>query len=188
MQFKYIPSKLQNIKFRDKEMWNLISDIMNGHRLLILLGLHGVGKSCLARNALHYMSERKFFTGGVALVQLSKLKEVQSCLKKIQVFLFRALALTKEQMSELTKETCSLECLIVFIVNFFNNKLEYKMKKQENIGSQTKKFLLCFDNAEDLITHKLEEFKMLLARLTDDCPNLSIIITSNKGMGQKTFK
>ena len=26
-----------------------------------------------------------------------------------------------------------------------------------------------------------DEFKMLLSRLIDDCPNLSIIITSNKG-------
>ena len=135
VQFKFIPSKLQNIKFRDKEMWNLISDIMNGHRLVILLGLHGVGKSCLARNALHYMSERKFFTGGVVLVQLSNLKEVQSCLKRIQAFLFRALDLTKDQINELTKETCSLETLILFITNFFNNKLEYQMKKQKNISS-----------------------------------------------------
>ena len=103
----------------------MISDVMNGHRLVVLLGLHGVGKSCLARNALHYMSERKFFTGGVVLVQLSNLKEVQSCLKRIQVFLFRALAVTKDQINELTKETCSLESLIMFIINFFNNKLEY---------------------------------------------------------------
>ena len=83
VQFKYFPSKLKNIKYRDKEMWNLISVVMNGNKLVILLGLHGVGKSCITRNALHYMTERKLFTGGVVLVQLSNLKEVQSCLKKI---------------------------------------------------------------------------------------------------------
>ena len=49
-------------------MWELIKLVMSGNRLVILLGLDGVGKSSLARNALHYMSERKFFTGGVVLV------------------------------------------------------------------------------------------------------------------------
>ena len=42
--------------------------------------------------------------------------------------------------------------------------------------------MLCFDNAEELISSKNDEFKLLLGRLTDDCPQLSVIITSNKGI------
>ena len=71
--FKAIPAKLRDFKFRDKEMWDLIKLVMNGNKLVILLGLNGIGKSCLARNSLHYMTERKFCTGGVIHVQLSQL-------------------------------------------------------------------------------------------------------------------
>ena len=74
--FKAIPAKLKEIKFRDKEMWELIKQVMDGNRLIILLGLHGVGKSCLTRNALHYMTERKICTGGVISVQLNNCKQI----------------------------------------------------------------------------------------------------------------
>ena len=34
-------------------------------RLIALLGLAGIGKSTVAKEAVHYMSDRKYFTGGV---------------------------------------------------------------------------------------------------------------------------
>ena len=79
--FKEIPTKLSNILFRDKEISELIENVMNGERLVILLGLHGFGKSSIARNALHYMSERKFFTGGIILVQMKNVEKVFTLLK-----------------------------------------------------------------------------------------------------------
>ena len=54
---------------------------MSGERLIILLGLHGFGKSSIARNALHYVSQRKFFTGGILLIQLKNVEKVFSLLK-----------------------------------------------------------------------------------------------------------
>ena len=73
---KQIPAKMPNLKFRDKEMMELIESIMGGERLLMLLGLHGVGKSSVARNALHYMHERKYMSGGVIWVQLKGVKDI----------------------------------------------------------------------------------------------------------------
>ena len=72
-----------NLKFREKEISELIESVMSGERLVILLGLHGLGKSSIARNALHYMCERKFFTGGVLLVQLKNVRDVFSLMKQI---------------------------------------------------------------------------------------------------------
>lgn len=37
-------------------------------RILPVMGVEGTGKSSLARNAMHYVAERKIFTGGVVLV------------------------------------------------------------------------------------------------------------------------
>ena len=81
--FKEIPTKLNNILYREKEISELIENVMNGERLVILLGLHGFGKSSIARNALHYMTERKFFTGGVLLVQLKNVQNVFTLMKQI---------------------------------------------------------------------------------------------------------
>ena len=44
---------------------------------------------------------------------------------------------------------------------------------------------MCLDNAEDLIQHELEQFDRLLSNLYDQCENLSIIITSRKGMSME---
>ena len=39
------------------------------------------------------------------------------------------------------------------------------------------------DNTEDVIKNNLENFEKLLSYLYDECPYLSIIVTSRKGMG-----
>ena len=65
IQFKQIPNKLANLKFREKEVSKLTESVMSGNRLVIMLGLHGTGKSTIVRQALHYMCDRKYFTGGV---------------------------------------------------------------------------------------------------------------------------
>ena len=54
---KYIPAKLEKLKFREKEMSKLIESLLIcKERIVPLLGLHGVGKSALARNTLHYVA------------------------------------------------------------------------------------------------------------------------------------
>ena len=54
---KYIPAKLEKLKFREKEMSKLLESLLlYKERIVPLLGLHGVGKSALARNTLHYVA------------------------------------------------------------------------------------------------------------------------------------
>ena len=63
---KQIPAKLDRIKFREKETSQLLEYLLfDNFRIVSLLGLRGVGKSSLARNALHYVAERKICTGGI---------------------------------------------------------------------------------------------------------------------------
>lgn len=63
---------------------------------------------------------------------------------------------------------------------------EGKVKKNMSYSS-TKKlgFLICFDNAEELIEHCEYDFQLLLKELTDSCPLLKIVITSNKPLDQE---
>ena len=63
--FKQIPGKMTNLMNRDKEVWEVTKNITSGNRLVFVFGLHGTGKSTIVRQALHYISDRKFFTGGV---------------------------------------------------------------------------------------------------------------------------
>ena len=62
-------------------MIEMIENIMGGERLIMLLGLHGVGKSSVARNTLHFIYERKYLTGGILWVQLKGVKDVYSAMK-----------------------------------------------------------------------------------------------------------
>ena len=74
MQIKQLKLKAGNLSFREKEMQELVYNIMygalkdNGQRIVILIGDAGIGKSILARHACHYMADRRFFTGGVVQV------------------------------------------------------------------------------------------------------------------------
>ena len=49
-------------------MASLVKQLLKSGRLLDLLGLPGIGKSLLARNAIHYLSDRKYFSGGIVTV------------------------------------------------------------------------------------------------------------------------
>ena len=169
-------------------MMDLIKGVMsdNGERLIMLLGLHGVGKSSVARNALHYIHERRYMSGGIVWVQLKGVRDVYSVTKQIQSYIYRSINWTKEEIAELTRDTCTEEDLLVFIINFLNNpkstvKDKFRRQSLQSKGSSYD-FLICFDNAEELIIHLQNVFHDLLKKLTDDCPKLRIIVTSNKGL------
>ena len=71
IKIKYVPDKMHDLKGREKVMSKIVKSVMNEEsRIIMLLGLHGVGKSAAARNSVHYMLERKYFTGGVIFVNL----------------------------------------------------------------------------------------------------------------------
>ena len=71
---KQIPQKVPNLEHREKPIAKLVQNVMDGERLVILLGLHGMHKSAVARNAIHFMLERKYFTGGAIFVSLKDVK------------------------------------------------------------------------------------------------------------------
>ena len=53
-----MPAKMTTLKFREKEIMGLVGSIMDFNKsdqIIMLLGLHGVGKSSVARNTLHYI-------------------------------------------------------------------------------------------------------------------------------------
>ena len=121
---KNLPSKLQTLKFRDREIMDLVDSVTNKHieeKIVMLLGLHGIGKSSVARNTLHYIYERKYVTGGILWIQLKGVRDVYSVAKHLQNHIYRSLNLTKDEINEITKSTCSEESLIQFIKEFFRN-------------------------------------------------------------------
>ena len=50
---------MPNLKFRETEMTEMIGNIMGPNRLVMVIGLHGIGKSSVANNVLHHIYERK---------------------------------------------------------------------------------------------------------------------------------
>ena len=158
------------MSFREKEMQELIYNVMNGalkdngQRLVILIGDAGIGKSILARHACHYMCERRFFTGGVVQVQLKNMREVLPSIKLIQRFMLDELDLEIPEKRKLQRDICSVQLVLQFIINFFNDNLPYKLKNQKHHEKNQKKnnFLLFLDDVEGLVADESDMFQMLL--------------------------
>ena len=55
---------------RANDIEELVATVLNGTRLIDLVGVNGIGKSSILKFALHYMSDRKFFTGGIIYINL----------------------------------------------------------------------------------------------------------------------
>ena len=126
--------------------------ITDKERIVILLGLHGIGKSALARNTCWYVAERKLFTGGIIFLQLKGMSSHFAMLKYIMRNIMNQLDLTVEKKRELENETFSQDAMIEFFIQFFNHKTNKKFKKQKhNSKLRTNLFLLCLDNAGGII-------------------------------------
>ena len=67
MIMKQLPAKVKTLRFRELEVIELIDDLLEdkSEQIFMLLGMHGIGKSSVARNALNYVCERKFIEGGI---------------------------------------------------------------------------------------------------------------------------
>ena len=64
-------------------MIELIHKIKGRQRIVMVTGLHGIGKSGVANNVLHHIYARKEITGGVLWVQLKGTKDVYAVLKEL---------------------------------------------------------------------------------------------------------
>ena len=78
--------------------------------------------------------------------------------------------------------------MIDFFIAFFKGEYQDFLRKTKNKHfasdkSTDQKFLLCLDNAEEIILNENSEFKQVLYDLFEYCPNLYIIVTSSKNIG-----
>lgn len=62
--------------------------------------------------------------------------------------------------------------------------MKVKKPDHKSVKSDKQLFLLCLDNVERVIKHDRDEFRKLLANFYDSCPNLKIILTSCRDIGQ----
>ena len=62
-------------------MVSLVSKIASGKRLTCLLGLPGIGKSSLVRNAIHFFVKRRYFLAGVVFIQAKGVDAVEVLVK-----------------------------------------------------------------------------------------------------------
>ena len=83
INYKLIPNELANLHHREIEVWKVVESVMQDNKLTFMLGLHGTGKSSIVRQALHYICDSKFFTGGVIQIQLSNIKDTYALNKSI---------------------------------------------------------------------------------------------------------
>ena len=58
-----------------------------------MLGLPGVGKSAVARDALHYVLERRYFAGGVINIDLGPIKSYRIFENKMRNIVIKSLRL-----------------------------------------------------------------------------------------------
>ena len=61
-----------------------------------MVGLAGVGKSVVARDAMHYVLERRYFGGGVIQIDLAQIRSYKIFEGKMKNFVIKSLDLTPE--------------------------------------------------------------------------------------------
>ena len=67
---------MADFKFRDNQVSEVLKRLVSKdhHNIVQIIGLDGVGKSALAKSILHYAAERKYFTGGIIMIQLKSVR------------------------------------------------------------------------------------------------------------------
>ena len=101
----------------------------NKERIVPLLGLHGIGKSSLARNTLHYVAERKMFSGGVLYIQMKNMRSFFAVVKIIMSNIMRLIDLNTEEKLMLEEQRLTHEQMIDYFIDLFNNNHSFKLKK-----------------------------------------------------------
>ena len=71
---------------------------MDGERLVVLLGVQGLHKSAVARFAIHYMLERKYFTGGAIFVTLTNFRYFRQLIEEIKKKIVKSVDLDSGNM------------------------------------------------------------------------------------------
>ena len=74
----------------------LESILKDKERIVPILGLHGIGKSAFAKNTLHYLADRKVFTGGILFIQSKGIVLMFTMLKLLMTNILEFLDLDSE--------------------------------------------------------------------------------------------
>ena len=180
-----LPRKTTDVFKNEKAISNLVESIMSedNNRLIALLGHPGLGKSTVVNAALHYVLERRYFSGGVILVNLQQVRHFNTLERKMKKLIIKSLNL---KFGELTAriEKAKDDELIEYIVDFFQQSSDdLKLIDKRGRPSRDKSnFIVCFDNVEELIEQEGDKFRKFLADILIDCPNLTVVVTSSKAL------
>ena len=134
--FKSLPSNMPYLKYRNKDMVKLVrSLVMNKERIITLLGLHGMGKTSLVKNTLHYIYVRRFVLGGIMWIKMKGVTDVYTVIKQMQHTICRVLNQSDDDVLKTNLQMLTSEDLLEFIINFINDpgnetyQSKYKKRK-----------------------------------------------------------
>lgn len=65
-------------------MFEVVHNVLN-HRLVTIIGLPGIGKTSLCKNAVHYIAERKIFKLGIVFLSLKGFMNLELFMKRLVV-------------------------------------------------------------------------------------------------------
>ena len=90
-----------------------------------------MGKSAVARDALHYVLERRYFGGGVIHIDLDQVRAYSVLENKVKNVIFKSLGLTAEDHLYKKLKKVHDEQFIELLEDFFEQKKEdYRLKNK----------------------------------------------------------
>ena len=81
-RFQEFPAKVDNFLGRQKELYEVVHAV-TVNRLVTIIGLPGIGKTALCKNAVHYISERNLFKQGIFFMQVKGYMNSDLLMKKL---------------------------------------------------------------------------------------------------------
>jgi hypothetical protein len=81
-RFNEIPQPVDNFIGRQVELFEVVHTVMQ-HRLVNIMGLPGIGKTSLAKNAVQYMADRRLFKLGIIFFSMKSYKNCNVFMKKL---------------------------------------------------------------------------------------------------------